>query len=259
MCEENFQRSTSEKEGAAPESVPNGLGTAPQGNNEILRRELPTRSNWTTGRDGRVWHGVSRLQQPPNARWRPPNESGLTLGLLRQPGGFEGLLPTQKIRRLRKAARGPDTNVSGTCGDAAGNGVHRRTACPPHGWCCPPLEPRLLAGPARPHPVVHDALSVGRVKPPLAGLLPVLVLLRHRICSISRRSRGERPCRPSSRCGIRGGTFVPEQSRQRGRSPSLRASRTPVGQTRDGRSGRVEMGIRKFRKSPIATGTEDSP
>jgi hypothetical protein len=179
--------------------------------------------------------------------------------LLREPGGSEGLLPTQKIRRLRKAARGPDRNVSGTCGDAAGNRVPRRTACPPHGWCCPPLEPRFLAGPARPHPVVDDALILGRAQPPLAGLLPVLVPLRHRLRSISRRSRCEPPCRPSSRCRIRGGTFAPEQSRQGVARSCLRASRTPVGQTRDGRSGRVEMGIRKFRKPPIATCTEDSP
>jgi hypothetical protein len=37
--------------------------------------------------------------------------------LLPQPGGFEG--PTQIVRRLRKAAREPDTEFSGSCGDAA--------------------------------------------------------------------------------------------------------------------------------------------
>jgi hypothetical protein len=106
--------------------------------------------------------------------------------------------PTQIIRRLRIAARGADKNLSGTCGDAAGDDVHRRTACPAND-CCPHLGLGRLAGPIRLHPVVRHALSVGRTQPPTAGLVPVLVPLPTPTPT-ARRLRAHRPAAGTPRC-----------------------------------------------------------
>jgi hypothetical protein len=112
------------------------------------------------------WCGLIALTQ--DRRMGDGARRDVVSGLLRQPGGFEGLLPTQIVRCLRKAARGPDTKILGTCGDAAGNDGHLRTPCQADDGC-PHLGLGRLAGPGRLHPVVADALSVGRAL--LAGLL----------------------------------------------------------------------------------------